>query len=95
MTATAQPPSVAHLLSAPLPQLLDETGAQIVDSSIRDDEFLGAVAQRRNGPISIVLPAGRSCTEHDTMARYLLGKLLGSPITDLPGAQTTVAAVAS
>jgi hypothetical protein len=98
VTATAPTPptlSVAHLLSAPLSQLLTETGARLVDSSIRDREFLGAVTQhRRDGQINIVLPAGRSRRERDTMARYLLGKLLGADITDLPGATTTMQAVA-
>jgi hypothetical protein len=56
--ATPPTPSVAHLLSAPLSQLLTETGARLVDSSIRDREFLGA------------------------------------DITDLPGATTTMQAVA-
>ena len=78
------PLTIARLLSAPLPELLAEAGAEIVDSSIRDTEFYGAAVQRRGEPIRLLLPTGRTARERDTMARVLVGKLLGTDLKPLP-----------
>lgn len=76
--------TVDRLLSAPLPELLAESGAEIVDSSIRDAEFFGAAVQSRNGRISLHLPTGRSDRERDTMVRALVGRLVGADLKPLP-----------
>lgn len=82
--ATSNALTVDRLLSAPLPELLAETNAEIVDSSIRDAGFYGAAVQARNGRISLHLPTGRSDRERDTMIRALVGRLVGSDLKPLP-----------
>ncbi|MFF9631764.1 hypothetical protein [Streptomyces fradiae] len=86
--AAAKTPSPSRLASAPLRVLLAESGARIVDTSITDDAFLGAVMRHRSGPISIVLPSGRSAVERDTMVRYLIGKILSSKTPTGPAGDT-------
>ena len=71
------PPNVDHLLDAPLPQLLDELGVLLVDSSITDSGFVGAVVQRRDGQLILSMPVGRPEVERDTAARMLLAEALG------------------
>ncbi|PVC73492.1 hypothetical protein [Streptomyces sp. CS081A] len=70
------PLTVDRLLSAPLPELLASSGAEIIDSSIQDAGFYGAAVQRRDGGISLHLPTGRSAAERDIMARQLVGRLI-------------------
>ena len=62
------------VLDAPLDVLLAETGVEIVDSSITDREFFGAVVQRKSGETYLAMPIGRSEREHDTIARYLIAQ---------------------
>lgn len=79
----APPPlTVEHLLDAPLPQLLDELGVLLADSSITDCSFIGAVVQRRDGQLILSMPVGRTTFERDTAARMLLCEVLG--IRDAP-----------
>ncbi len=40
-------PTPAEILDTPLPDLLAETGVELLDSSITDSGFCGAVVQRR------------------------------------------------
>lgn len=85
--STATPvtrPSTDYLLDAPLPQLLAETGTVLVDSSITDREFFGAVVQRKNGDLLLTMPTGRSELEHDTVARYLLAQVFDVDLPKLP-----------
>ena len=77
----ALPLSPDHLLAAPLPQLLAETGTEVIDAGIPDSGFFGAVVQRKNGDVLLAMPSGRSELEHDTMARYLLAQVFD---VDLP-----------
>jgi hypothetical protein len=71
-------------MDTPLADLLAELGIDVLDSSIRDREFLGAVVQRRTGEVALALPAGRSELEHDTMARYLLAQVFDVDLPQLP-----------
>ncbi|GGV91796.1 hypothetical protein [Streptomyces massasporeus] len=73
-----------YLLDAPLTQLLAETGVELVDSSIADREFFGAVVQRKNGDVLLAMPTGRSELEHDTVARYLLAQIFDVDVPKLP-----------
>lgn len=73
-----------RILDAPLNQLLAETGAELVDSSITDREFFGAVVQRKNGDLLLAMPSGRSELEHDTVARYLLAQVFDVDLPKLP-----------
>jgi hypothetical protein len=77
-------PTTDHLLDAPLPQLLNELDALLVDSSITDVGFFGAVVQRRDGQLILAMPVGRSAFERDTTARMLLGEVLGVGAAPVP-----------
>jgi hypothetical protein len=79
----AQPLTVDRLLSAPLPELLAEVGAEIVDAPASDDTTLGRL-EGRLGAARLTMPAGRSAFERDTVARILVGKLLGAPMRPVP-----------
>jgi hypothetical protein len=76
--------SPTRLLDTPLPQLLDEASVILVDSSITDRGFFGAVVQRKSGEIILSMPAGRSELEHDTVARYLLAQVFDVDLPQLP-----------
>lgn len=80
----AAPVTTARLFSAPLPELLAAANAEIVDTSVTDDTFFGEVLKPRVGTSLVVLPQGRSAGERDTMTRYLVGRLLGTPMLRLP-----------
>ncbi|MFD8771400.1 hypothetical protein [Streptomyces sp. NPDC059916] len=73
--------TVTHLLDVPLPDLLAQTGVKVIDSSIGDYRFHGAVVQRKTGELLLAMPAGRSEREHDAAARYLLAQVFD---VDLP-----------
>lgn len=73
-----------HLLDAPLGDLLAETRTEIIDSSIADAEFFGAVIQRKSGEVYLTMPVGRSELEHDTVARYLLAQVFNVDLPKLP-----------
>ncbi len=82
--SVALAPSPAQLLDAPLDEILAETGVEIVDSSITDVTFFGAVVQRKSGELILAMPAGRSELEHDTVARYLLAQVFDVDLPKLP-----------
>lgn len=83
--ALAQPSlSPARLLGAPLPQLLTEADAEIYDSSITDAGFFGCAIERKDGHIALAMPSGRDEVERDTVARILLGRVLGIPMAPVP-----------
>ncbi|MEV0220846.1 hypothetical protein [Streptomyces sp. NPDC050704] len=77
------PLSPDRILDSPLDDLLAEAGVEIVDSSITDREFFGAVVQRRSGEVYLTMPTGRSELEHDTMARYLLAQVFEVGLPEL------------
>jgi hypothetical protein len=76
--------SPARLLSAPLPELLDETGVTLFDSSITDAAFFGAVVQASDGQIVLSMPRDRDKVERDTVARALLGQVFDVNLPALP-----------
>ena len=78
-----QPLTVDRLLSAPLADLLAEVGAEIVDAPANDESMLGRI-EGRPGAALLTMPAGRSAFERDTVARMLVGKLLGAPMRPVP-----------
>ena len=81
---SSTPLTVDRLLSAPLPELLAEVGAEIVDTSVTDDTFFGQVVKPRTGTALLCMPKGRSAFERDTIARILVGKLVGAPMRPVP-----------
>jgi hypothetical protein len=83
--ALAQPSiSPAALVKIPLPDLLAKFDAELYDSSITDAGFFGAAIRREDGHIALAMPSGREAFERDTVARILLGKVLGIPLAPLP-----------
>lgn len=75
--------SSAHLLDAPLADLLAELGAELVESEIDDPAFFGGVIERR-GRLLLSMPSGRDPAERDAIARALLAEVLGVPLAPLP-----------
>lgn len=83
--ALAQPSlSPADLVEVPLPDLLVKFDAEVYDSSITDATFFGCAIQRKDGHVALAMPPGRDEFERDTVARILLGKVLGVPLAPLP-----------
>jgi hypothetical protein len=82
--APASSVTPTRLLDTPLPQLLDELDVLLVDSSITDAGFFGAVVERRDGQLILAMPVGRSDFERDTTARMLLGEALGVGAAPVP-----------
>jgi hypothetical protein len=76
--------SATGLLDAPLPQLLAEHRVELVDSSITDATFFGALVERRDGSLLLSMPVGRSAFERDTAARMLLAEGLGLDAPPVP-----------
>lgn len=76
--------TASRILSAPLPELLVEAGAQLVDSSIPDEKFLGAVVQRGDGSLLLSMPAGRDSVERSVIARGLIANALGVDLAPFP-----------
>ena len=76
--------SADRILDAPLADLLAESGAEIVASTITDREFFGAVVQRTSGELYLTMPVGRSDWEHETVARYLIAQVFDVGLPELP-----------
>lgn len=76
--------STDHLLDTPLDDLLAELDVKLVDSSINDAGFFGALVERRDGSLILSMPIGRSAFERDTAARMLLAEGLGLEAPPLP-----------
>lgn len=85
-TAVLAPPRITTdcLLDTPLPQLLAAFDVELVESSITDATFFGALVERRDGGRILSMPAGRSAFERDTAARMLLAEGLGLDAPPVP-----------
>ncbi|AZM54015.1 hypothetical protein DMA15_16735 [Streptomyces sp. WAC 01529] len=75
--------SPQHLLETPLPELLAELDVTLDQSSITDPRFTGAafVAQDR---LFLSMRPGQPDSERDAVARALLGRVIGVPLSPLP-----------
>ncbi|MER8008115.1 hypothetical protein [Streptomyces sp. NPDC094149] len=90
MQKSAMPaPSVDHLMDTPLSVLINELGVTLVDSTITDADFYGAVVQRKTGELLLTMPRDRSWLEHDTVARYLLAQAFGVNVPSMPAPLVT------
>ncbi len=76
--------STHHLLDAPLDELLDELGVELVDSTVTDRGFFGAFVEHRDGSRVLSMPPGRPAFERDTAARMLLAEGLGLDAPPVP-----------
>lgn len=90
MKATALAPAArctitaAHLLDAPLDDLLLELDVELHLSQITDPGFIGALVQLPDGTLILSMPPGRPRLERDTVARAMLGQVIGVPLGPLP-----------
>lgn len=75
--------SPQHLLDAPLAELLAELNVTLDESSITDSSFTGAAVVTRDRLILSMRP-GQLESERDAVARALLGRVLGVPLSPLP-----------
>ena len=75
--------TTADLLDTPLPQLLADVGARLVESSICEPGFTGYV-WREGGRLLLAMRPGQPAVERDCVARALLGGALGVPMPPLP-----------
>jgi hypothetical protein len=80
----AQKMTSARILSTPLPELLAEVDAEIVDAPSEFDAFEGVALKYHAGPIQVVLPKARSAAHRDAMARLVVGQLFGADLGPLP-----------
>ncbi|MBL3664480.1 hypothetical protein JL475_00270 [Streptomyces sp. M2CJ-2] len=78
--------STRRLFDAPLAELLEELGVELVDSAITDRTYFGALVEHRDGSRILSMPTGRSAFERDTAARMLLaeGLRLDAPPVPTP-----------
>lgn len=77
-------PTAAHLMDAPLDQLLAEFSVKVESSSISDPRFTGSAFVRADGSLVFARPPARPAVEWEMMARFLLGKALRVSLPDLP-----------
>lgn len=73
-----------YLLSAPLPQLLEEFDVLLVDSRITDAGFAGGAIRRQGGGLLFSMRPGQPEWERDAVARVMLGRELNVPMPSLP-----------
>jgi hypothetical protein len=62
-------PTAERLLDAPLPDLLADLDAELVESSITDPGFIGALLELPDGSLVLSMPPGRPRLERDCVAR--------------------------
>ncbi|GAA1528408.1 hypothetical protein GCM10009730_42050 [Streptomyces albidochromogenes] len=77
-------PTIDRLCTAPLDELITETNVQLLDSSIDDPSFFGAVVVRPRKRTVLLMPTRRSEIENDVITRYLIGQSFGMDLTPLP-----------
>lgn len=83
-TAARTAPSPDYLLSAPLPELLEEFDVLLVDSRITDAGFAGGAIRREGGGLLFAMRPGQPEWERDAVARVMLGRELDVPMPPLP-----------
>lgn len=74
--ASAAKPSAAHLMGAPLQQLLAELHVDVEESSITNPGFTGAAIVAA-GEVVVWLPPNRSDSQRDLMTRHLIADAFG------------------
>jgi hypothetical protein len=76
--------TTAHLLDAPLPQLLAEFRVDVTELPIADRGFTGGTYVRRDGSMLFAMRAGQPHAEREMIARAMLGRVLRVPMPELP-----------
>jgi hypothetical protein len=70
-------------LDTPLDELLLELDVKLHLSQITDPGFIGALVQLPDGSLVLSMPPGRPRLERDTVARAMLGQVIGVPLGTL------------
>lgn len=85
MSSVAEPCVITpeDLFASPLDVLLAAAGALLVESTIADVDFFGAVYVSPAG-LTLHVPQGRPAAEREAIVRLLLGQVLGVPLASLP-----------
>lgn len=81
--ASSATPTVAHLMDAPLDQLLAEFGVGVNEMDC-EPGFTGGAYVRADDSLFFVKPAHRPAAEWELTARAMLGRALRVPLPDLP-----------
>ncbi|MEU0716804.1 hypothetical protein ABZ498_06435 [Streptomyces lavendulocolor] len=78
LNASQLVPTVEHVIAAPLPQLLAEQNARLVDiTSVQEPWFYGQLIKKRSGALILAMPVGQDPTERDAAARLLIAHFHG------------------
>ncbi|MFD6553746.1 hypothetical protein [Streptomyces sp. NPDC058398] len=70
-------------MDTPLPQLLADLGAQLVESSITERGFTGYIS-REGGRLLLAMRPGQPRAEREMLARAMIGRALRVPMPELP-----------
>lgn len=81
--APSATPTVAHLMDAPLDQLLAEFSVGVNEMDC-EPGFTGGAYVRGDNAVFFVKPANRPAAEWELTARAMLGRALRVPLPDLP-----------
>lgn len=81
--ASSVTPTAAHLMDAPLDQLLAEFGVGVNEMDC-EPGFTGGAYVRGGSSLFFVKPARRPAAEWELTARAMLGRALRVPLPDLP-----------
>ncbi|MEU5347783.1 hypothetical protein AB0H18_44500 [Streptomyces sp. NPDC020766] len=77
------PPTVDHVLNAPLEDLLAEFDIELTFWAINEPDFTGVAVVKRN-QVRFILPEGRCDAEREIVVRAMLGQTLHVDLPDLP-----------
>ncbi|MFI6105805.1 hypothetical protein [Streptomyces sp. NPDC051310] len=87
-------PTVEHVIAAPLPQLLVEQNATLVDiTSVTQSWFYGQLIEKRSGALILAMPAGQDPVERDAVARLLIAHFHGLAEDAFPASMTATTVV--
>lgn len=93
--ATARPvPSIEHIITAPLHQLLTEQNAQLFDLDIpMDPNYFGCLVRTHDGRIILAMPSGRDPIEREATVRMLIADFHDLGSDDFPTCMTATTVV--
>lgn len=77
-------PTTAHLLDAPLADLLAEFRVDLSELPITEPGFTGGTYVRKDGSMLFAMRKGQPATEREMIARAMLGEALRVPMPPLP-----------
>lgn len=82
--SSATPPTVDHLMNAPLDVLFAEFRVDVSVLAIPDRSFTGGTYVHRDGSMLFVFREGQPLVEREMITRAMLGRALRVPLPQLP-----------